>query len=86
MCDCPCYEHEDDPMTPALKTLNIWKVEAEGDTLYVEAVSLDNAKHIFRDQIGDMPDGFAKWTKLPKDWQPADSLFSWGDDILRGNL
>lgn len=41
-----------------------FKVEAEGDTLYVAADSLDNAKKRFTEMIGEVPDSLVTWTEV----------------------
>ncbi len=49
--------------------MKIWKCEAAGDTVYIEATSLDAArKHLFA-MMGTIPESMLKWTevkKLPK--------------------
>jgi hypothetical protein len=66
-----------------MSTMAIFKAEAQGDRVYVEAATLEEAKAIFKDQIGDVPEALVTWKKMPEKWQPSDPLFSWGDDILR---
>jgi hypothetical protein len=41
-----------------------WKVEAEGDTVYVEAETLDQAEKLFEHAFGVIPKKLVKWTKI----------------------
>ncbi len=47
----------------------IFKVEAEGDTVYIEAVDKDEAKARLTEIMGPIPASLLKWStvaKLPK--------------------
>lgn len=39
-----------------------WKVEAEGDTVYVEATDIDKAEKMFENAFGKIPKHLVKWT------------------------
>jgi hypothetical protein len=41
----------------------IYKVEAEGDTLYIEAYDLAGAKSKFYRTVGDIPEWMLTWTE-----------------------
>lgn len=42
----------------------IFKVEAEGDTMYFGADDLDGAKKKLNDFIGPIPDSLVKWSEV----------------------
>jgi hypothetical protein len=44
----------------------IWKVEAEGDTVYVEADDIDEAEKKFQKYFGKIPKRMMKWTVVDK--------------------
>jgi hypothetical protein len=47
----------------------IFKVVAEGDTLYIQAVDKASAGEYLREIMGDIPESLLKWStveKLPK--------------------
>jgi len=44
----------------------VWKVEAEGDTIYVEAETLDAAEQKFKKAFGVIPSKLVKWTLIDK--------------------
>ena len=47
----------------------IFKVEAQGDTLYIKAPTLEDAKLQLTEKIGPIPERLLKWSevkKLPK--------------------
>jgi hypothetical protein len=46
------------------KTMKIFKAEAEGDTIYVEAEDLDLAKNKFTAVMGEMPEGLVTWSEV----------------------
>lgn len=41
-----------------------FKAEAEGDTIYFEAESQDDAKAQMAEKVGPIPDGIVTWTEL----------------------
>lgn len=42
----------------------IFKAEAEGDVLYIEAADLAAAKKRFTAEIGEVLEGLVKWTEV----------------------
>ena len=42
----------------------IWKVEAEGDTVYVEGATIDEAEEKFRNAFGFIPCKLVKWAEV----------------------
>ena len=44
--------------------MSIFKVEAEGDTLYIEADSQEAAKQRFTDFMGDVPESLLTWSAV----------------------
>ncbi len=44
--------------------LKIYKVEAEGDTLYIQAVDQAIAKATLTAKIGKMPDSILTWSEV----------------------
>ena len=41
-----------------------WKVEAEGDTVYVQAENIEQAKARFEKSFGGIPEDLVKWTQI----------------------
>jgi len=46
--------------------MTTWKVEAEGDTVYVQADTLDQAEVKFENAFGFIPKKLVTWTKVDK--------------------
>jgi len=46
--------------------MQIWKVEAEGDTLYIEAEDFQAANDRFEKFMGIMPQSLLAWTQVEK--------------------
>jgi hypothetical protein len=44
----------------------IFKVEAQGDTMYIQAADQLAAKNRLFDMVGEMPDRILKWTEVKK--------------------
>lgn len=47
-----------------------WKVEAQGDTLYINEENLEDARLQLTEKIGKIPEKMLKWTEVtnkPKD-------------------
>lgn len=42
----------------------IWKVEAEGDVVYVKGKTVDEAERKFENAFGSIPAALVKWTKV----------------------
>jgi hypothetical protein len=42
----------------------IWKVEAQGDVVYVKGETIDEAELKFRDAFGEIPRKLVKWTEV----------------------
>ena len=52
-----------------MKYRKIFKVEAEGDTMYINADNLDQAKYRLLKMVGPIPESMLTWTEaseLPK--------------------
>jgi len=52
-----------------MKYRKIFKVEAEGDTMYINADNLDQAKYRLLKMVGPIPESLLTWTEvseLPK--------------------
>lgn len=50
---------------------------AEDDRMLFEASNLNAAKKIFAEIVGEVPDGFVKWTELnelPEDFEEEDVI------------
>ena len=41
-----------------------WKVEAQGDTLYIDAEKLEDAKLQLTEKIGEIPEKLLRWTEV----------------------
>lgn len=46
------------------RIMKIFKVEAEGDTLYIQAESQKAARKQLHDKIGYVPDGMLTWSEV----------------------
>jgi hypothetical protein len=44
----------------------IFKVEAEGDTVYIKAKNLRAAQDRFTSFMGEIPSGLLTWTEVPE--------------------
>ena len=44
----------------------IWKVEAQGDTIYFEETTIDEAEEKFRELFGNVPKKLVTWTEIDK--------------------
>jgi hypothetical protein len=44
--------------------MKIFKVEAEGDTLYIQAKTLRAAQDKFTSVMGDVPSGLLSWSEV----------------------
>ena len=42
----------------------IWKVEAEGDTVFVRGATIDEAEHKFENAFGFIPKKLVTWTEV----------------------
>lgn len=50
--------------------LKIFKVQAEGDTMYIQAPTLQDARNKLKDKCGPIPESLLTWTRvdnLPED-------------------
>ena len=52
--------------TPKGEQVKIFKVEAEGDTMYIKRETLAEAKARLAEICGDIPPSLLKWTEVPK--------------------
>ena len=46
--------------------LRIWKCEAQGDTVYIEAATKADAEARLRAVMGDIPSALLTWTEVKK--------------------
>ena len=45
--------------------MKIFKVEAQGDVLYIQAASQENARiHLFEAMMGPIPDSLLQWSEV----------------------
>jgi hypothetical protein len=54
--------------------LQIFKVEAEGDTMYIRAENLTCARKILKQQVGPIPESMLKWTEVDELPEGEESL------------
>ena len=46
--------------------LRIWKCDAQGDTVYIEAATKADAEARLRSVLGDIPSSLLTWTEVKK--------------------
>ena len=57
-------KHADECERSEVITMKIFKAEAEGDVVYIEAGDLDDAKKQFRAKVGDVPESMLTFTEV----------------------
>lgn len=61
---------------PIISMEQIFRVTAEGDTIYIAAFCREDAEKVFKRYFGDMPAALVTWKLVPE--APED------EDVLRG--